>query len=178
MKIIKNTENINLESNIVEINTLKLGEMLFPLKNDLENNFLVIYKHTEFEYKHLQNENIKIYLDLHFEEKIYNYHEEDEEDYMAPSFCFATFDTGISNIDELIGTSIIIESLEESFEREDSMYIWEHEPFMNYTLTVLEFKENTARVLCSGEAIINGYSEPYTTEQFCFDCYVPLRNRL
>ncbi len=93
-------------------------------------------------------------------------------------FRFATIDTGIKSLDELLGTCIVIESLEESFEREDSMYIWEHEPFMNYMLTILELNENTAKVLCSGEAIINGYSEPYTTEQFYFDCYVPLRNRL
>ena len=64
--------------------------------------------------------------------------------------------------------------MEESCDREDSFYIYEHEPLIDYELEILEIRVNKAHIKCSGTLILDGYAEPYTKEKFEIDSWIPV----
>ena len=51
-------------------------------------------------------------------------------------------DTDKKSITELVGESFSVMTMEESFDREDSFYIYEHEPLVDYELKILEMENN------------------------------------
>ncbi len=169
MKIIKNNMSNVLQSDKAEINTLSLHGNTFLIETGNEFDYLSIDIFNDY-----KNENVEgylsIYLDISFEENIYNDDELEFESKVSPSLTINPINTMVTSISELLGTSFVVESLEEALEREDTMYVFEHESFLNYSLTILELSEDKARVKCSGEYINN--------EKFALDCWVPLKNRL
>jgi len=47
------------------------------------------------------------------------------------SFDIAFFETEKTEISELVGLVFEVNSIDDSLEREDMFYVWEHEPFEN-----------------------------------------------
>lgn len=97
-----------------------------------------------------------------------------EGESISPSLSINPIETNIRDIKNLIGESFKVETIEESDEREDTFYIFEHEPLENYELTILEIKNDMARIRCTGIAVIDGYADPYVTGEFKIDCWLPI----
>jgi len=93
---------------------------------------------------------------------------------IAPSLCINPIDTDKKSIAELTGESFSVRTMEESRDREDSFYIYEHEPLVNYELKILEIKVDRAHIKCSGTLVVDGYAEPYTKEKFEIDSWIPI----
>lgn len=91
-----------------------------------------------------------------------------------PSLCINHIATDKKTVAELVGESFSVTTVEESFDREDSFYIYEHEPLIDYVLTVLEIKADRAHVKCSGTLIVDGYARPCTKAKFEIDSWVPV----
>ena len=80
---------------------------------------------------------------------------------IAPSICINPISTDKNSAAELIGESFSVMAIEESDDREDSFYIYEHEPMASYKLKILEIMNSKAHIQCSGILIVDGYAEPY-----------------
>ena len=80
---------------------------------------------------------------------------------IAPSICINPISTDKNSAAELIGESFSVMAIEESDDREDSFYIYEHEPIVSYKLKILEIRNSKAHIQCSGILIVDGYAEPY-----------------
>lgn len=93
---------------------------------------------------------------------------------VSPGLCINCIETTAKSIPELVGESYSVENIEQSDEREDTLYIYEHEPMESYHITVLEIKNDKAHIKCEGVAIIDGYAECYETAQFSIDCWLPV----
>ena len=65
-------------------------------------------------------------------------------------------------------------TIEESDDREDSFYIYEHEPIVSYKLKILEIRNSKAHIQCSGILIVDRYTEPYEQEKFEIDSWIPV----
>lgn len=93
---------------------------------------------------------------------------------VSPSVCINPIKTQAKRLDELIGSSFEVTSINEANEREDTLYIFEHEPFENYKLTILELTPDKVHIQCTGTAITDGYANPYKTSSFQLDCWLPI----
>ena len=97
-----------------------------------------------------------------------------EGEQISPSLCINPIDTDKKSITELVGESFSVMTMEESFDREDSFYIYEHEPLVDYELKILEMENNKAHIKCSGTLVVDGYAQPYTKEKFEIDSWIPI----
>ncbi len=167
MVIIDNDFKNVFEENMKQ-NTLYLNQSEFELHEDSNKSYLYIGK---------ESESIEIWADFDFAKAVYC-EGTDFEDNIAPSFSINPIITEKTNINDLIGTTFLIESFDESDEREDTMYIYEHEPLMSYSITICELFDATARVICRGGAITDGYARPPIEATFYLDCVVALRTDL
>ena len=97
---------------------------------------------------------------------------------IKPSFALNSFETNKTKISELIGMVFKVDTINESLDREDTFYVWEHEPFEKLKLEIVDIdtKEGKVHVKCEGIAVIDGYSEPFKTATFMLDCWVPVIN--
>lgn len=93
---------------------------------------------------------------------------------IKPSFCVNPIETRKRSAAELAGEVFSVASIKEAVEREDSFYIYEHEPLVEYELSVVEIKNGMAHIRCKGTIVEDGYAKPYTTEKFEMDCRVPV----
>ena len=93
---------------------------------------------------------------------------------ISPAICINPIDTDKKSITELAGESFSVMTIEESWDREDSFYIYEHEPLVDYELKILEIRNNKAHIKCSGTLIVDGYAKPYTKEKFEIDSWIPI----
>ncbi len=93
---------------------------------------------------------------------------------ISPSLCINPIDTDKKSIAELTGESFSLMTIQESCAREDSFYIYEHEPLVSYELKILEIRNNKAHIKCSGILIVDGYTKPYTQEKFEIDSWIPV----
>lgn len=93
---------------------------------------------------------------------------------ISPLICINPIDTDKESVAELVGESFSVMTVEESWDREDSFYIYEHEPMVNYEVKVLEIRENKAHIKCSGTLIVDGYAKPYTKDKFEIDSWIPI----
>lgn len=94
---------------------------------------------------------------------------------VEPSICINYFETNAKRIEDLNGMEVFVNSLEESNEREDTMYLFEHEPFEKYSLKILESKNGRVHVFCEGVAVTYGYSEPYMFAPFELDAWIKIK---
>lgn len=147
-------------------NELKIDDVCYKLceQNDtLKSQFYVTKD---------DNDNlIEFSLDCYFDENL----ESSEESSVSPSLCINNIDLSAKNIKDLNGFSFKVKTAEESYEREDTFYYYEHEPFENYTLTVNSYNDTTATFSIVGTAIIDGYSDPYKTKQIEAHCTLPVK---
>ena len=93
---------------------------------------------------------------------------------ISPSICINPIDTDKSTVKELVGTTFWVKTVEESEEREDSFYIYENEPLIEYRIEVLDIAEAKAHIKCNGVLILDGYAEPWIEEGFEIDSWVPV----
>lgn len=93
---------------------------------------------------------------------------------ISPSLSITPIDTDKKTITELVGESFAVMTMEESCVREDSFYIYEHEPLVDYELKILEIETNKAHIKCSGTLIVDGCAEPYRKEKFELDSWIPI----
>ena len=93
---------------------------------------------------------------------------------ISPSICINPIDTDKSDVKELVGTTFWVKTVEESEEREDSFYIYENEPLIEYRIEVLDIAEAKSHIKCNGVLILDGYAEPWIEEGFEIDSWVPV----
>ncbi|MDE6313449.1 MAG: hypothetical protein K2M46_07485 [Lachnospiraceae bacterium] len=93
---------------------------------------------------------------------------------ISPSICINPIETECHCAAELAGQSFSVDTIEECDEREDTFYIFEHEPLCNYTVTVKEIKNSMALIQCVGRAIIDGYHDELPTIDFSMEVLVPV----
>ena len=93
---------------------------------------------------------------------------------ISPSICINPIDTDKSTVKELVGTTFSVRTVEESEEREDSFYIYENEPLIEYRIEVLDIAEAKAHIKCNGVLILDGYAEPWIEEKFEIDSWIPV----
>jgi len=93
---------------------------------------------------------------------------------ISPSICINPIDTDKSTIKELAGARFSVKTVEESEEREDSFYIYENEPLIEYRIEVLDIVEAKAHIKCNGVLILDGYAEPWIEERFEIDSWIPV----
>ena len=93
---------------------------------------------------------------------------------ISPSICINPIDTDKSDVKELVGTTFSVKTVEESEEREDSFYLYENEPLIEYRIEVLDIVEAKAHIKCNGVLILDGYAEPRIEERFEIDSWIPV----
>ncbi len=111
---------------------------------------------------------ITIALDLSFQQKKY------KEEFLSPSFCINGHETGVSRVEEIIGHVFRVDTLEEADEREDTFYLYEHEPIEKYAFSISEMKGREVHIQMKGIAITDGYADPYKTAEFSVDCWLAI----
>lgn len=93
---------------------------------------------------------------------------------IMPSLCVNPIDTDKESSAELVGESFSVDSIDEICEREDSFYIYEHEPLVSYCVEVLAVENDRAHIRCGGILVVDGYADPYTTDTFEIDSWIPV----
>ncbi|SEK65921.1 hypothetical protein [Ruminococcus albus] len=85
---------------------------------------------------------------------------------ITPRLNINEFPTGKTTLSEMIGMEFEVSSIKEAFEREDTLYVFEHEPLVNYKWSIIGVEDNLVHVKISGTAITDGYSKPPKTAVF------------
>lgn len=137
--------------------TLILDGVVFELK-DCEDTRLYIFESDEYD------GTITISFDLYFKEAIFNNNEK-----VSPYLCINEHETHKSGIKETAGCTYSADSAEEPDEREDTLYIYEHEPLKKYSFTILEISGETVHIQIEGTAVTDGYTVPAKTADFSGD---------
>lgn len=143
----------------VQRGTLILGGYKFTVK-DCSDTTVFIFDNGE-DIDEERDVIIKtLSIDVWFEKGMFG----DEE--VSPELIINEFATGTDNIDDMTGMEFAVKDAEEAEEREDTLYVFEHEPLMNYKLKVLGKEGDQLHVQISGTAITDGYSRPEQTAPF------------
>ena len=82
--------------------------------------------------------------------------------------------SGKNSVEELVGEEFEAEDIETCEDREDTFYIYEHEPMCNFKVKLIEIDGDKAHVVGSGALIVDGYADPYKVDNFEFDSWVPI----
>ncbi|MDE7120745.1 MAG: hypothetical protein K2O42_01115 [Oscillospiraceae bacterium] len=138
---------------------LILGGVTFEL-DDCKDTRLYVFESDEYE------DTITISFDLKFRAEIFNGKE------VSSYICINEHETHKSEISEIVGDTYSVDSPEEADEREDTLYIFEHEPFQKYSFTILEISGKMVHIQIAGTAITDGYAEPYQTADFSGDFWL------
>lgn len=139
---------------------LNLGGNIYEVEECTETRLYIMESDEE-------EGTITVSVDIVFKEG------EFEGENVRPSICINEHETGVCDFSELAGCAFSVESVEESEEREDTFYLFEHEPMENYQFTIMEMKESKVHIVITGIAITDGYSDPYKTDEFSIDCWLP-----
>ena len=139
----------------------KIGSVQFEL-DDCSNTRLFLFESDEFEGE------ITIGFDAWFKNGEYAGEE------VSPSITVNEHETHRSSPKELVGMTFAVSDSEESIEREDTMYIFEHEPILSYSFTVLAIENGQMHIEISGTAVTDGYSRPCVTEPFSADIWLDM----
>ena len=137
---------------------LILDGILFELNTESRDTAFFSYNDDGYEFS----------IDCYFHANTFM----DEE--ITPYLCINAIPIDSDNLEAVIGKTFEVKTIEEAVIREDTLYIFEHEPLENYKLTVIEFENDRAHIKCSGTAVTDGYARPYKTAEFELDCYLPV----
>ena len=150
---------------------LKLGKYEFEVE---ENDWtkLSFSESYEEEYEDADEVPLTVSMEVRFQEGSFAASPEDEEETASPMFIINPFETGKYSIEDCIGMTFSVSNVEEADEREDSFYVFEHEPFMDYSFTIVDIKDGIAHITISGTAITDGYSRPVKTEKFSGEFWI------
>lgn len=135
---------------------LILGGVTFEI-DDCKDTKLYIFDSDEYE------GNFTFSFDARFKRQIFNGEE------VSPYIVINEHETHKSEISEIVGDVYSVDSPEDADERENTLYIYEHEPFEKYSLKILEISGKTVHISIEGTAITDGYAEPYETADFSGD---------
>lgn len=140
--------------------TLNLGDNIYKVKSD--NTKLYLFQ------SHTCEGTLTIGVDISFQDGKY-----DNID-VSPFICINEHETNVKDLNQLVGMTFEVKSVDEADEREDTFYLFEHEPLQNYQMTVIEIKGSEIHLEIKGIAITDGYAEPYKSENFLVDCWLPV----
>lgn len=142
---------------------LNLNGVIFELDKDIRRKSkFYIFESDE------QEGMITVSMDVHFEKKEY------ENEIVLPSISINEHEANVSETEKLIGQCFKVDTLEEADEREDTFYIFEHEPMEKYEFKVIEISGENIHIQIKGTAIVDGYAQPYETADFFGDFWLPL----
>lgn len=141
---------------------LKLGKNVFEENLNTRDSSLMFFKRND-------EEPPRWSLDCNFFPGKY------QDEMIAPSICINPIETTKSSYNELIGERFLVSTIEECDTREDSFYIFEHEPMIQYEIEIMDIQNQKAYVKCTGTAIVDGYAASLDTEKFSFECWLPIR---
>lgn len=139
--------------------TLVLGGVSFEL-DDCEDTKFYIFDSDEYD------DTITISFDLHFRKAFFDGEE------VSPYICINEHETHKSEIFGIVGDTYSVDGPEDADEREDTLYIYEHEPFEKYSFKVLEISGKAVHIRIEGTAVIDGYSVPAKTADFSGDFWL------
>ena len=144
-------------------NEIKIGNIAYPLinsDNSYRNSLLYVDKDEN-------NNIISISLECYFDTA-----KKDSED-IEPSLIINTIDMKPTNT--LKGFNFEVKTAEEADDREDTFYYYEHEPFENYKLIINDYDDKKANISIVGNAIIDGYKDPYENKKIELNCELPVK---
>ncbi len=99
-----------------------------------------------------------------------------EDNVVSPSIQINDVMVDKESINDLVGMISSIDNPEDSFKREDGLYLFEFEPFAKYKLECLEINEVFIKIKFSdAEVITDGYSKPYKTSDMKLECVLPIK---
>lgn len=140
---------------------VKIGKFVFEDDWSYRQSSLMYFKGNK-------DETLSWCVKIGFAEGDYNGEE------ISPSLCINPIETKKECIADLVGETFSVMSIEESYDREDSFYIYEHEPLAEYRLEIVEIDSDKAHIKCSGTLIVDGYAKPPIKEKFEIDSWVPI----
>ncbi len=140
---------------------MEIGQEQFQL-DDCPNTRLYLFDSDEFEGE------ITIGFDAWFKNGVY------AGETVSPSIAVNEHETHKSSPEELVGMTFAVSDRKEAIEREDMMYIFEHEPILSYSFTVLAIENGQIHIKISGTAVTDGYSRPCVTEPFSADIWLDI----
>lgn len=85
---------------------------------------------------------------------------------VTPKLVINEIPTGKAKIRDMIGMEFEVVSVDESVEREDTLYVYEHEPLVSYKLKIIGIEDDLMYVKISGTAVTDGYSTAAQTAGF------------
>lgn len=132
---------------------LILDGVTFTLNDCEETNFYVFESYE-------QEGTITVGFDIWFQKADY------QGETVSPSVCVNPHETGKTSIKELAGHVFHVDHIEEADEREDTFYLFEHEPMERYTFKIVEITEHEVYLQFEGAAVVDGYAVPYKTAPF------------
>ncbi len=147
---------------------IKDGEIVNEFKN-LRPDWSVFgfYVHRD------EDDFIEISVEVCYKEERYisRYDVEDgtKGSMLGPSITLNYFSTGKKELSEIVGMNFEVKTPEESEEREDTIYIFEHELFDSYKLTIVELDEKNVHVKLVGKA------PDYKPLEIELDCWLPIK---
>ena len=98
-----------------------------------------------------------------------------EGEICGPSMEINWINTQAGNMEELVGFKVSVPTWEEADKREDIFYLFEHEPFFEYTLNIIESKDDKIHISIKGTAITDGYADPFIKAPFETDCWLTIK---
>ena len=96
--------------------------------------------------------------------------EEYEDESVSPSICINPIETEKHDVSELVGETFEVTNVEDAEEREDSFYIYDAEPIVEYKIQILEIKNDKIRIKCNGTMSVD-YEELHSFEM---DSWLPI----
>lgn len=138
---------------------LKLGKYIF--EEELENSSLTVYIGD-------QEKGSEWNIDCFFKKALY------EGETVCPEIIINNIHTNQCDIDGLAGEKFATRGIQESDDREDSLYIFEHEHFEKMKVKIMAIDRGQAHIVCEGIAVEDGYAVPVKTVKFEWDCWLPV----
>lgn len=139
--------------------SLKLNGNLFDLNTETRDTAFFLWE---------EDEGIEISIECTYKRNLFN------EDEVTTGIVINPLQTHLKSQQALVGYKFEVKTIEEADEREDTFYMYEHEPLERYVLTIIGFKDDYAHVHIEGVAIIDGYSNPYVAVPFELEEWLPI----
>lgn len=112
---------------------------------------------------------------IRFSVDVYTQRREYCDEQHAPSLDIRWFTTKQTEISGLVGVGVSVSTIEKSYKREDTFYLYEHEPFVKYRLKIIDICDERVHVSLKGIVVKDGYAKPYTTETLEIECWLRIR---
>ncbi len=138
---------------------LKLGKYEFD--EDLEKSSLTVYIGD-------RKNGSEWSIDCAFLKSVY------EGESVSPQIIINNIHTKKYDIRKFAGETFSTRNVAESDQREDSFYLFEHEPFIKMKVKIVAVEGGRAHITCRGTAVEDGYASPVKAVKFTWDCWLPL----